>query len=304
MEQYDDKHQQHELVYGIGKDDINKRVTLAFRGTDVKFAAQTNWTTNLTALKKTVDIPDEIKGKVEGSDKISFHAGFHDFVFDLTFDDSDDKDKKKYDEILEDVKHVLGKYPDYKLYVTGHSLGGALSTVAAFYLSCDPDIPKPVSCINFAAPRVGDWDFFQATQALEEMGKARFLQVFADGDLVSTLPSIGYYHVGFQLKLYKSVKSKPNFLYPNKNSSWSEGVLRAWSNSVFSNFNFSYDHGDHLARLEKDKAVLEKINLNDSYADFELTGLTPKRYGQDSDSTKERSLNSEPTTGLCCGGSS
>jgi hypothetical protein len=32
--EYDDKHQQHELVYAVAKDDINKRITLVFRGTE------------------------------------------------------------------------------------------------------------------------------------------------------------------------------------------------------------------------------------------------------------------------------
>ena len=50
------------------------------------------------------------------------------------------------------------------VYVTGHSLGAALATLAGFYLSCDPEIPKPVSSISFASPRVGDASFLNVVQ--------------------------------------------------------------------------------------------------------------------------------------------
>jgi hypothetical protein len=67
-----------------------------------------------------------------------------------TVDETDDSGHTKYHQIVEDVKALLSKYPGFKLYVTGpgHSLEAALSTVAAFYLTCDKKIPKPVtSCL-------------------------------------------------------------------------------------------------------------------------------------------------------------
>jgi putative lipase involved disintegration of autophagic bodies len=70
--------------------------------------------------------------------------------------------KRKYDQILEDVMPLLEANPNHKLYITGHSLGAALSTVASFFLSCEKGIQTPVTCINFASPRAGDKTFLSA----------------------------------------------------------------------------------------------------------------------------------------------
>ena len=43
LEEFDDKHQNHELVYAVSKDDINKRITLVFRGSDNELAFRNNW---------------------------------------------------------------------------------------------------------------------------------------------------------------------------------------------------------------------------------------------------------------------
>ena len=91
--------------------------------------------------------------------------------------ETDDAEFTKRDEIWQDIKRLLKEYPDYKLYVTGHSLGGALSTMVAFYLACDPEMPKPVTCINFAAPRIGNWAFLDGVKWLEEQKYLRMLRV-------------------------------------------------------------------------------------------------------------------------------
>ena len=180
LEEYDDRHQKHELVYGIAKDDINKRITLVFRGTENELAFQSNWSTNLFLSKTKGKLPEVLKDdlKLPGFWKsIWFHSGFYKYVFDITKDENDDETWRKYDEIVVDVKRLLERYPNYKLYVTGHSLGGGLSTLVSFYLACEPDIPKPVTCINFASPRMGDPNFLQAVQELEQRRWLRMLRV-------------------------------------------------------------------------------------------------------------------------------
>ena len=72
-----------------------------------------------------------------------------DYLFKETVDSDDAAGTTRYDQIMDDLKSLLAKYPDYKIFVTGHSLGAALSSVAAFYFACDDDLPKPISCINF-----------------------------------------------------------------------------------------------------------------------------------------------------------
>lgn len=76
LAEFDDKHQDEEMVYGVTKDDINKRITVCFRGTDNQLAKDTNWSTNLDTVKTNANVPECIKGHVSGS-VIWFHAGFY-----------------------------------------------------------------------------------------------------------------------------------------------------------------------------------------------------------------------------------
>ena len=76
LEEFDDKHQDREMVYAVTKDCVNKRITLCFRGTDNQLASDTNWTTNLDFWKAGAPVPDVIKEQM-GGDQIWFHRGFY-----------------------------------------------------------------------------------------------------------------------------------------------------------------------------------------------------------------------------------
>lgn len=116
VEEYDDRHQKHDLVYGITKDDVNKRLTLVFRGTENELAFRSNWLSNVAFLKKEYDLPPVLEEN-EVVESLRLHSGFGKYIFDYTFDDDDPVTWRKYDEILEDVKLLFQEYPDYKLYV-------------------------------------------------------------------------------------------------------------------------------------------------------------------------------------------
>jgi hypothetical protein len=216
LQHFDDTHQQHEMVFAVAKDATNKRITVAFRGTDNELSMSTNWSTNLSVLKTYVDFPTSLKEKMapEGEEGMYVHSGFYNYLFEKTFEDSDDPDKRKYDEVLEHVEALASEYPTYKIYVTGHSLGGAMSSLIAFFLACESDLPKPISCINFAAPRVGDSTFLEASQKLEEEGALRICRVVNDKDTVPFMPMFNYSHVGFQVRLYDSATYEPEVTYP------------------------------------------------------------------------------------------
>lgn len=74
--------------------------------------------------------------------------------------------QNKYETIMSHVAALLDNNPGYRLYVTGHSLGGALATAFAFTAaaSSDPRIIKPVTCISVASPKVGNLAFRLATE--------------------------------------------------------------------------------------------------------------------------------------------
>jgi predicted lipase len=142
VEEFDDKHQQHEMVYGVTKDDVHKRITLVFRGTENELAFKSNWSMNLYIFKEKAIVPEAVKAAAPRG--IWFHNGFYNYVFNKTKDTTDHTEFRKYDEVLEDVKSLMADHPGYKLYVTGHSLGAALASLVAFYLACEDDIPKPL----------------------------------------------------------------------------------------------------------------------------------------------------------------
>lgn len=122
----------------------------------------------------------------------------------------------KCDAIMKDVRTLMEANPQYSLYTTGHSLGGALSTLFAFEAAADDRILKPVTCINIASPKVGNLAFRRAFTCYESEKRIRCLRIANHKDLVTLLPDRGsfsllyiaccqqnvYRHVGAQLKLY------------------------------------------------------------------------------------------------------
>lgn len=129
--------------------------------------------------------------------------------------------------IKEQVAALFEKYPDYRLYCTGHSLGGALAVLlgADVASSNDPRIPLPVSVIAIAAPKTGNRAFLKAFKTLENQGLIRCLRINNYKDAITFLPDRGrnlttcsfcerriYKHVGFQLVIDKS--GNHQFHYP------------------------------------------------------------------------------------------
>ena len=184
---------------------------------------------------------------------------------------------RKYDQICKDLKSLLAKYPDHKVYVTGHSLGAALSSIAAIYMACDPDLPKPISCVNFASPRVGGWKVFQAVNHLERMKYIRVLRSMNDNDTVTVIPTTGYWHFGFQCMTYADgwfrKAGPPQILYMSPD----DGIFTRWTkalnNSFLTSLNLRYDHEDYIRRINNAKDHLQKTSLNALYLDEDHVGV-------------------------------
>jgi hypothetical protein len=75
-----------------------------------------------------------------------------------------------------------------------NSLGGALTSLMAFYLSGSgrlQDVLKgrPVTAISFASPQVGDNGYNKAFQALESKGDLQHIRISNQGDLIPVSPS-------------------------------------------------------------------------------------------------------------------
>jgi hypothetical protein len=164
----------------------------------------------------------------------------------------------------------VAKNPGHKVYVTGHSLGAALSSICALFFALEPDMPKPVTCINFASPRNGNFDVYEAVHELEKSKQLRMLRVVNDKDSITTVPYANYWHFGFQLELYdkswfRGTYADPNITYFNPNDGFWTRVSKQSSNSIVGNLNLSYDHGEYIQRMNEVEEELGKTSLNDLY---------------------------------------
>jgi len=265
-----------QCVYGVLKDDENKRIIVVFRGsTDLSTRDwQTNFSAQLTGMTTPKLMVDRLEGRLK--ERVHVHRGFYNYIFN----NKRAKGDQRYDMILNDIKPIVEK--GYKIYVTGHSLGAALSSLLAFKLAGSDKawIPKPITCISYASPFVGASGFRTAFTQLEKMGLIRYLRVTNNYDTIPTLPpfSLGLRkrflkHVGINLRL-----SKKSFILAHPNTS---GFVNALRNSMLKPFwSVLKYHGleTHEKRMDIQKETLQKMHLNDLYADEKLVA---KEFGRD-----------------------
>ncbi|CEM31999.1 unnamed protein product [Vitrella brassicaformis CCMP3155] len=170
-----------DLQVGLTISAKSSAMAVVFRGTETWF----DWAVDLKISKKA--LPGDV-------DSVYVHEGF----FWKLFSKGDDG-QSVYDLILRAVREELKKHQYEYIYVTGHSLGGALATLCGYQLAKDlPD--RQIWVVSFASPRVGNqaWkDAFHMTPNLEHV------RVAVHGDPVTSGPLIRYKHVGDVIKLYE-----------------------------------------------------------------------------------------------------
>mmetsp|Transcript_26361 Transcript_26361/g.60729 ORF Transcript_26361/g.60729 Transcript_26361/m.60729 type:complete len:321 (-) Transcript_26361:476-1438(-) len=179
-------------VYAITKHEEQKRVVVIFRGT----SNSGDWVKDALIMQKKVINPasNESNGLKE---KLGLHGGFAKSLLE----------SGNVQKILSEVKPILEENPDFKLFITGHSLGGALATLFGFYVAAndDPIYSKngPIQIFSASSPRVGNKAFRDSFKYLEERGKLRHARIYNARDKVPLLPYVGgfYKHVGIAIKL-------------------------------------------------------------------------------------------------------
>ena len=157
-------------------------VILAFRGTTDKV----DWRTNLKARNpKTV--------LVKGRPPVCVHEGF----------------LLAYEAVEAEVERLLADVKNKPIYITGHSLGGAVAVVATMSLARD----EIAACYTFGSPRVGDRSF-------DEYVKAPHYRVVNGLDAVPLVP--------FSLMRY-SHGGDPRFIRKGQVDAarWDRPVMRA-----------------------------------------------------------------------------
>ncbi|MBK9923966.1 MAG: lipase family protein [Anaerolineales bacterium] len=97
-----------------------------------------------------------------------------------------------YKSIEGEVLRAVEKLDGIPLYITGHSLGAALATVATQYLERHRKIRDQIAaCYTFGSPRVGNNQF-------DRDFKSTIYRVINTTDIVTVIPllAMGYIHVG------------------------------------------------------------------------------------------------------------
>ena len=158
-------------------------LVIAFRSTvsDDGWELTMNVLTDLKAYPTTISFIADTVPKAKQYRKINVHAGFH----------------NEYLRYRERILEYVGQHPDKNIYVTGHSLGGALAVLSGFDIAAHTQ--RPVTVFTFGQPRVGGEKF---REAYEELVPDSY-RVVVDGDPIPRTPGtlIDYEHVGKLLQL-------------------------------------------------------------------------------------------------------
>lgn len=115
------------------------------------------------------------------------HAGFDNSVF-----------KHGLDQTIRDIVSKEIK-PDYRIFTTGHSLGAADAILVAADLVLTQN--RKVTSINFGCPKIGNYEFIQAMNSLDNLHVWRFVWGW---DLVPRLPAYPFEHVGHTIQMTRN----------------------------------------------------------------------------------------------------
>jgi predicted lipase len=159
-----------DLQVGITISETHKRICVVFRGSESKSDLYYD-----LALFKT-----------QLHDDVYVHGGFHTQLHK----------EDMYEKITEEVKQLLDENPDYKIYITGHSLGAALSTLYGYEIS--REIHNKVTVVSFASPRVGNTPF---KTAFDTQPNLTHYRITNKRDIVTAGPFINFTHVGINITL-------------------------------------------------------------------------------------------------------
>lgn len=206
--------------------ETDKFVVVAFRGTTSKDDMRTNLQARFNVAKT------QIEGR-----PIEVHSGFY-----AAF--------RKVESQLRELLATSGTKP---IYITGHSLGGALALVASAALGGKPEPGKPAlgdriaAVYTFGAPRVG-------THKFAEIVKAPHYRIVNSGDIVPFVPPIWlrrYVHTGIPVLLKKG-SDRPIFRSP-KGAALAGGLmsLLLWPFTRQLIFLSRHDSSLYVANLER-----------------------------------------------------
>ena len=97
---------------------------------------------------------------------------------------------KIWDKLVDAIKN--SKRENKELWITGHSLGGAMATVMAKRCAETDELKTPTMVFTYGSPRVGNGDYVNSID--QALVHHRFMN---DGDIVTKIPTAPFYfHCG------------------------------------------------------------------------------------------------------------
>ena len=228
----------------------------------------------LQDLKVREVTPPQVK---EFAPNVKLHRGFSNYLFKMALVSNErTQAADKYEQItkvLEEIysyKKLLKDYTDYSLFVTGHSLGGALAQIFAFTLAGSElgkrIIPKkPVTAFTYASPECGGIPYMDAFNKLEKEGQLRHLRFSNQGDCVPILVS--------RLRPFISKRGQPGInihVYPDKKADVGYNQMIMFFYNLFNTSNVLTKHspGDYKDNLlEHNPDILAK-SVEELYAQY------------------------------------
>ena len=257
---------QSDVVYGICVQREEKKITVVFRGT----VTAHNWAMNFRY--NMMDVSNPVKDYYPGrAETLSLHSGFALYLLRKRKDTR----MSKMDEIFEKVQQIgneLAPDGDYELCITGHSLGGALATLFAFYCGARHE---HVRIYTFASPRVGGEAFLYAYQHLERAGRIRHARFSCTNDIVPLIPFCNfepdnlkfYKHVGMRVQLHDTgrigkwrLRQRFDVTYPLHHD-WPSQFARGLMNCILANPNTPLGKKKRCLRKEEYFSFLLLNNL-------------------------------------------
>ncbi len=198
-----------DVQVGITKSDTNKRISVVFRGSESK----SDWYYDLMIAKRNI------------GNNVWVHTGFYHQLHT----------NNVFETIVQKVNNLLEENPDYDVFVTGHSLGAALSTLFGYEYGITTD--KKVCVVSFASPRVGNYKFKQEFEARLNLCHYR---VSNNRDIITATPMYKYYHCGKNICLYEDKFETKEC----DDISW-------WRYSIF----YCWSVADHSVKLYYDRLI-------------------------------------------------
>lgn len=185
----------------VSRDIKEKKVMVAFRGTEPthpqdiftdvdirQTAVELREKPNRNIFQRILDWPRFSSFKRSGP---AVHSGFYRGY------------KGVQETLLDTIDACTGKDKSWRVYCTGHSLGGALAILLAFELSqrINPDPKYHVSMYNFGGPRVGNIPFVDLYKVMDSW------RIHNEHDLVAQIPPaglMGYRHVDAGVRILEN----------------------------------------------------------------------------------------------------